>query len=124
MISLNQALTNAPEGSMEIYSSPEFGFGTWNSLNMESLGVKTKILSFANSVPQISTWPENVVVVVPSGCALDVGIAHSLNVPFVGLKYTRLLPENSTNQQHLPDESSDMPTGPLFVVGMVHSVKV
>jgi hypothetical protein len=84
---------------METYSTPEFGVGRWNSLNMESLGVNTKILSFAYSVPQISSCPENTVVVVPSGCELTVGIAHSWNVLFVGLKCARLLPENSTNQQ-------------------------
>jgi len=107
-----------------MYSAPEFACGNGNSLNMDVVGEKTKILSLANSVPQTSIWPENVVVVVPSGCELAVGIGHSWKVPVVGSRCARLLAKNSTNQQHLPDGSNDMPTGPLFAVRTVHSVNV
>ena len=42
----------------------------------------------------------------------------------VGSKWATLLAKNSTNQQQFPDGSNAKPTGPLFEVGMVHSVKV
>jgi hypothetical protein len=106
---VNHTLTYVPEGSIETYSGPEPAVGSGNSLNVDVLGMKTKTLSFANSVPQTSNWPENVVVVIPVGCAPAVGIAHSWKVPVVGSRWARLLVKYSRNQQQLPDGSSDKP---------------
>jgi hypothetical protein len=57
-------------------------------------------------------------------CDPPVGIGHSWNVPVVGSKWATLLVKNSTNQQQFPEGSNAKPTGPLFAVGIVHSVKV
>jgi hypothetical protein len=81
-------------------------------------------LFVVNSVPQTSTWPLNVVVVIPVGFAEAVGNAHSWNVPVVGSMCPRLLAKYSRNQQHLPDGSKAIPYGPLPEIGSVHSVNV
>jgi hypothetical protein len=87
-------------------------------------GKKTKTLFPCNSVPIKAVMPDIVVAARPSGVDDAVGIAHSWNVFVEGSKCAMLLVKDSTNQQHFPDGSNAILTGPEFAVGIAHSVSV
>ena len=76
-ISENQTLLCAPEGSMAMYSGPEFAVGKVYSLMIPVEGTKAKILFPLNSVPKTTVEPEMVVVTNPVGIDPPVGIGHS-----------------------------------------------